>query len=211
MARQKAQRIAEANNLPNIFSFENAKPDVWSKYFGNDNPIILEIGCGTGVYARELATLFPERNYIGIDYQGERLWQGATNALENKQTNVAFVRGYVDAIVDYFSTHSINEIWITFPDPQPRGKWAKKRLTAPAFLERYRTLLKPDGVIHLKTDNHGLFLYTEETIQREGWVIQEKIEGIYNHPHSPELDIKTVFESRYLQEGKPIHYLRFSR
>jgi len=209
MARQKAQRIAEANELPIIFSFEHAKPTVWHTYFGNTHPIILEIGCGTGIYTRELAKLSSDKNFIGIDYQGERLWQGATQALEEKQANVAFIRGYVDHITDYFSPNSIEEIWITFPDPQPRGKWAKKRLTAPAFLERYKTILKSDGAIHLKTDNHGLFLYTEETIQREGWVMQEKIEDIYNHPHSTELDIKTVFESRYLQEGKPIYYLRF--
>lgn len=208
--RKKAERLVEVDTFSNVFTPYTGAPGVWREYFGNNNPIILELACGTGAYTTGLAERHPEKNYIGIDYQGERIWRGATTALEHNLTNVAFLRCYIDHILEYFDEGSIDEIWITFPDPQlRRKKWIKKRLTHPRFLAYYKTLLKPGGILHLKTDSPELFDYTKETLPELAFSIERALTDVPEEcTEIPELNIRTTFEQRHRADKKPIFYLR---
>src|SRR5688572_4723017 len=136
-----------------------------SDFFQNDKPIVLEIGCGKGEYTVGMANLFPDKNFIGVDIKGARLWKGSTDAEENGLTNVAFLRAYVQHLAEHFAENEISEIWITFPDPQPRLGDIKKRLTSPRFMALYKSILRPGGIVHFKTDNLELFDYTLELLQ----------------------------------------------
>lgn len=210
--REKAIKIEQANNMPHVFYKEKiATNSEWQDIIGAAKKLILELGCGTGKYTTELARMFPDTTFIGVDYQGERIWRGATTATQDKLDNVFFLRAYIDHITEYLPNKSVDEIWLTFPDPQlRRKKWIKKRLTAPAFIERYKQILKPGGLIHLKTDNKVLFDYTHEMIQELGLKLIASIEDIHaQETIDPRLDIETVFEKRYKQQGLPIYYLSF--
>lgn len=183
-------------------------------FFKRDAPLVLELGCGGGEYTVGLAQLRPEKNYIGIDIKGARIWRGAKTAKEMGLTNVGFVRTHVDHILRCFGPHEVSEIWLTFSDPQI-GK-ARKRLTSPLFLNRYKEILKPDGLIHLKTDSPLLYEYTLEQIAEHKLPIHENSAEVYaelvprvSAEEQAVLNIKTYYEQMWLEEGRKIHYVRF--
>lgn len=183
-------------------------------FFKRDAPLVLELGCGGGEYTVGLAQLRPEKNYIGIDIKGARIWRGAKAAHEMKLANVGFLRTHVDHILRCFGPQEVDEIWLTFSDPQI-GK-ARKRLTSPLFLARYKEILKPGGRIHLKTDSPLLYEYTLEQIALHDLHTEESSPDVYAdlvHRVSPEeqavLNIRTFYESMWLEEGRIIHYVRF--
>lgn len=174
--------------------------------FGNDNPIVLELGCGKGEYTVSLAEKFPEKNYIGIDIKGARLWKGAKYATVNNLPNVAFLRTRVEFIESLFAAGEVSEIWITFADPQERKP--KKRLTHPLFLERYRKFLAPGGIVHLKTDSRLLHYFTLEMAKVNSLEVIEHNDDIYGSGRADELlSIKTFYEQNFLAQGIPITYL----
>jgi tRNA (guanine-N7-)-methyltransferase len=181
----------------------------WHKdFFFNENPIILELGCGKGEYTVGLAEKYPGKNFIGIDFKGARLWRGARTVQEQKMKNVAFIRTQVDHITKFFIPGEISEIWITFPDPQP-GK-ERKRLTAPLFLDRYKMLLCPEGVLHLKTDNQDFYNYTLQIITRHQHQVLYSTNDLYHSGCSEEvISIQTYYEKMWLNIGKKICYIKF--
>ena len=176
--------------------------------FHNNNPIVLELGCGKGEYTVTLALHSPEKNFIGIDIKGARLWRGAKTATEKQLQHVAFIRTRIDFIESFFAPHEIDEIWITFPDPQPKA--ARKRLTSPLFLTRYRKFLKPGGYIHLKTDSRLLHDYTKALAVHNHLKVWESSTDIYGSGFAGDvLSIKTHYEQLFLKKGIPITYLKF--
>ncbi len=195
-----------------VFGQDHRLKGHWkSDFFGNDNPVVLELGCGRGEYTVALAERFPDRNFIGVDVKGARLWRGAKTATENGMRNVAFLRTRIEFIGSCFAPDEVDEIWITFPDPQLRKNRVKKRLTAPLFLERYTRFLRADGSIHLKTDSRHLHEYTKAVVERNGLPVEACCADIYGTGFADELlSIKTTYEKRFLAEGLPITYLKFS-
>ncbi len=185
---------------------------MWNeKVFHNDHPIILELGCGKGDYALALAQRYPEKNFIGIDLKGARLFIAAQNALELQADNVVFIRMHAEEIAEVFAKEEVAEIWIPFPDPYPKSARANKRLTSAKYINLYRQILVKNAAIHLKTDSEKLFEFTSETLQQENCKIQEMSWDIYQKAHIDELlDIQTTFEKRHLLDGKKIKYVRFS-
>lgn len=184
----------------------------WNKdFFKNDNPITVELACGRGEYTVGLAKLFPDRNYIGVDIKGERIWKGSTTATENNLTNAAFLRTMILLVENFFAEGEISEIWITFPDPRPRVRDIKRRLTSARFLSIYKRLLKPGGYVRLKTDNTGFYQFTlEELSQRDDIVDLTFTDDVYNSELRPEcFDIKTKYEQMFAAKGERIKYLRF--
>tara|TARA_R110002049_G_scaffold28018_2_gene96339 strand:+ start:50527 stop:51192 length:666 start_codon:yes stop_codon:yes gene_type:complete len=183
----------------------------WKSHFGNDNPIVLELGCGKGEYTVGLAQRSKDKNFIGIDIKGARLWRGAKTALEENLPNVAFLRTQIELIDDLFAPGEIAEIWITFPDPQIKYKRTKHRMTNRFFLEKYKQILKSKGVVHLKTDSEFMHGYTLGLIQGLGLEILYANHDVYKNAGSPDavLEIQTFYESQYLEKGKPITYIQF--
>jgi len=181
----------------------------WGKdFFFNTNPIILELACGKGEYTVGLAEKYPPKNFIGIDFKGARLWRGAKTVQEKEMKNVAFIRTQVDHVNKFFGPGEISEIWITFPDPQP-GK-ERKRLTAPLFLDRYRILLCPEGVLHLKTDDLDFFNYTLEIIRQYHHPLLYSTDDLYHSSCSEDvISIRTFYENMWLEIGKKICYIKF--
>jgi tRNA (guanine-N7-)-methyltransferase len=157
MARRKLKHFAEMAALPNVLEYPENMPGKWAEHFGNNNPLVLELGCGTGAYTISLAERYPDKNFIGVDIKGARMWHGATAAHQDGKTNVAFLRIVIENIAEYFAPNEVSEIWITFPDPHPREGKARKRLCSPRFHEIYRKFIQPVGKLHLKTDNQELF------------------------------------------------------
>ncbi len=179
-----------------------------SDFFKNDNPIVLELGCGKGEYAVELGKHFPNKNFIGIDIKGARLFTGARQSLEAGMSNVAFIRSRIELIERFFAEDEVDEIWITFPDPQM--KKTRKRLTATNFIEKYRLFLKKDGLIHLKTDSDFLFNYTDLMVKENDFEVIEQSDDIYAQKEVSELlNIKTYYEHQWLGRGKLIKYICF--
>lgn len=181
------------------------------KYFENDNSVVVELGCGKGEYTVGLARRHPEKNFVGIDIKGARFWRGAKTALEENLNNVAFVRTQIELVDHIFSKNEIDEIWITFPDPQIKYKRTKHRMTNPEFLEKYKRVLKPDGMIHLKTDSEFMHGYTLGLLQGLGHDILYSHHDIYVNHEAPKevVEIQTFYERQYLDQGKPITYLKF--
>ena len=180
-------------------------------FFGNPNPIVLELGCGRGEYTVSLAERFSDRNFIGVDIKGARLWRGAKTATENAMPNVAFLRTRIEFINALFAEGEVSEIWITFPDPQLKTRRARKRLTSPVYLAYYARLLEPGGAINLKTDSKHLYAYTDEVIRRFGLPCEVSEPDIYGTGYADEvLSIKTAYETLFLGMGLPITYTRFS-
>ncbi|MGN6178055.1 MAG: tRNA (guanosine(46)-N7)-methyltransferase TrmB [Mucilaginibacter sp.] len=214
MGKDKLKRFAEVATFSNVFQLDAGKElkGQWGReFFKNNNPVVLELACGKGEYSVNLARMFPQKNFIGVDYKGNRIWRGAKTALEENVSNVAFLRIQIENILDYFANGEVDEVWITFPDPQPQLSREKKRLTSPRFLEKYKEILKPGGFMNLKTDNDGLHAYTAEKIDELGLKLYVKTEDLYHSPYADEvLSIKTYYEKKYLNDNKNINYLRFS-
>ena len=183
----------------------------WRKhFFKNDNPIVLELGCGKGEYTVGLAKNFPEKNYLGIDIKGARIWAGASQALDEKLINVGFLRIRIDWIEMCFNSNEVDEIWITFPDPQIKKNRTTKRLTHPIFLKKYNNILKSNSKIHLKTDSQFLHGFTLGVIAGENHTLEDSTEDLYNSVELRDCSkIQTFYENMFLNKGMPITYLRF--
>jgi tRNA (guanine-N7-)-methyltransferase len=211
MGQKKLARFAELKTFRNVLEFPSGMAGKWNEFFKNDHPITLELACGKGEYAIGLSQLYPERNYIGIDQKGNRLWVGARLSLEKSLENVAFLRTQIDQIAEYFSRDEVAEIWITFPDPQLRFSKAKKRLTHPKFLRLYQQFLIPGGLIHVKTDSPDLYSFTKLVISEYGCLLHADIENVYSQAAiEPALTIKTHYEALDISGSNRIHYLCFS-
>lgn len=182
-----------------------------SNFFKNDNPIIIELGCGKGEYTIGLAQRNPNVNYIGIDVKGARFWRGAKTAVETGMNNVGFVRTQIELIEDIFSSQEVSEIWITFPDPQIKYKRTKHRMTNSDFLKMYKRILKPDGAVNLKTDSEFMHGYTLGLLHGEGHKVLYANHNVYKNEGSPSevTEIQTFYENQYLEINKPITYIRF--
>ncbi|MEO5980429.1 MAG: tRNA (guanosine(46)-N7)-methyltransferase TrmB [Chryseolinea sp.] len=193
-------------------NYDSMKGNWRSKYFKNDNPVTLELGCGRGEYTVNLAKAFPEKNFIGVDIKGERIWKGSTLAEENNLTNVAFLRTPILLIENFFLSEEVDEIWITFPDPRPRKRDIKRRLTSTRYLELYKKIIKPASFIRLKTDNTDLFNFTLETLQARTDVRELKFtDDLYASDLRPEcFDIRTKYEEQFSARGEKIKYLRYT-
>ena len=185
---------------------------VWARdFFKNNHPIVLELGCGKGEYTVNLAKEYPDKNFIGVDIKGARFWRGAKTALEEQIPNAAFLRTQIELIDNLFAQGEVSEIWITFPDPQIKYKRTKHRLTNQDFLAKYRHILSPEGLIHLKTDSEYLHGYTLGLLHGMGHEILYANHHIYRNEGAPKevLTIQTTYEKQYLAQGKPITYIRF--
>ncbi len=194
-----------------IFRRDHPLKGRWNDdFFGNGNPIILELGCGRGEYTVAMGKMFPEKNFIGVDIKGARMWRGAKTATEEAMGNVGFLRTRIEFIASFFAKGEVEEIWITFPDPQLRKNRVKKRLTAPEFLALYARFLRADGRINLKTDSRHLHDYTLAVACENHLPVDEACADIYGLGRADELlSIRTTYESRFLAEGRDITYLRF--
>ena len=211
MGQKKLVRFAELETFSNVLQYPVAMQGTWHQHFGNSHPIVLELACGKGEYALGLAQLYPNKNFIGIDQKGNRLWVGAKKATSHHLKNVAFLRIQIDRITDFFATEEVEEIWITFPDPQLRVSKAKKRLTHPKFLRLYYQLLVPGGKIHLKTDSPDLYQFTKRVIGMYGCPLHHDFEDLYAEPGiPPELHIKTHYEGLDIAGSRKVYYLCFS-
>lgn len=214
MGKDKLRKFAEIATFSNVLELDAGKvmKGQWGqKQFGNNKPIVLELACGKGEYTVNLARLFPERNFIGVDYKGNRIWRGAKTALEEGIPNVAFLRMQIETILEYFERDEVSEIWITFPDPQPSIRRMKKRLTYPTFLQKYQHILRPGSPMHLKTDNDGLHEYTIEALNELGIQPLLQTTDLYHSELVDDvLSIKTYYEQKYLAVDKNINYLKWN-
>jgi tRNA (guanine-N7-)-methyltransferase len=211
MGQKKLIRFAELKTFSNVLQYPENIKGKWNEFFHNNNPVILELACGKGEYAVGLGQLYPQKNFIGIDQKGNRIWVGAKKALQLNLTNVAFLRIQIDRINEYFKTNEISDIWITFPDPHLRTGKAKKRLTHPKFLRLYKQFLAPNGFIHLKTDSPHLYRFTKLIIEKYNCNLLEDVDDLYRNDNIiNELKIKTHYESLDIAGSNRIHYLRFS-
>jgi tRNA (guanine-N7-)-methyltransferase len=218
MAKRKLQNFAELETFEHVIQHPFEKDDFdhplkgkWaSEFFKNNKPITLELGCGKGEYTVALAQKHPERNFLGVDIKGSRIWRGAKTALEENMQNVGFIRTQIDRITNFFNESEVDEIWVTFPDPQPQKTRTRKRLTSPPFLDRYRQLLKPGGIVNLKTDSAFLFAYTEEVIAEQNLEVLRISHDIdKDFPGDELLEIRTFYEMKFRQTGVPINYVKF--
>jgi len=211
MGQKKLARFAEIGEFPNVLQYPKNMQGAWRSFFRNENPIVLELACGKGEYAVGLGRMFPQNNYIGIDLKGNRIWVGAKQALQEGLANIAFLRSQIDVVDHYFSAGEVDEIWITFPDPQLRTSRAKKRLTHPKFLRLFQKVMKPGAPIHLKTDSPTLYSFTKLVIEMYGLKLQSDIEDVYAEEKlDPALEIKTHYENLDIANSKRVHYLRFT-
>lgn len=225
--RNKLQKFAELLTFPNVYENFNPKAPqlhglngapvrlrgAWcSRHFHNDNPIVLELACGRGEYTLEMGRNSPNRNFIGVDIKGARIWKGAGTALEEDLENVAFLRTRIEQLELFFAPGEISEIWVTFPDPFLQKSKANRRLTAPRFLDTYKALLREDGLVHLKTDELNLYHFTLEVLETyPGAQLLYQCDDIYalQELPMPELEIKTYYEQMHLKAQKTIKYIRF--
>ncbi len=219
-SKNKLKRFKENETFSNVIQptrqeAENdgleLKGNWGKKFFKNDRPIVLELGCGKGEYSVGLARRHPEKNFLGIDIKGARFWRGAKTALENNLENVGFLRTQIELIDLLFDENEVDEIWITFPDPQIKYKRTKHRLTNKEFLDKYKKILKPNGVIHLKTDSEFMYGYTLGLLHGLKEEVEYAHHDVYGNEHSPKdvVEIQTYYEGQYLEEDKHITYLRF--
>jgi tRNA (guanine-N7-)-methyltransferase len=211
MAQKKLIRFAELETFPNVLQHPQNMQGNWHAFFQNNHPITLELACGKGEYAVGLGRLYAERNFIGIDIKGNRIWKGAKTALNEGLKNVAFLRTQIDQLQDYFAGDEVSEIWITFPDPQLRFSKMKKRLTHPKFLRLYKNILQKGGIIHLKTDSPDLYKFTKTVIDVYGLTTISDKDDLYKDDNiSDELKIKTYYESLDIAQSNKVHYLAFT-
>ncbi|MES2328254.1 MAG: tRNA (guanosine(46)-N7)-methyltransferase TrmB [Bacteroidota bacterium] len=210
MGQKKLIRFEAIKHFPNVLEYPQDMRGKWKEFFKNDSALTLELACGKGEYAIGLGRLYSERNFIGIDIKGNRIWRGAKTALDEGLPNIAFVRSHIDKITDYFIPGEVSEIWITFPDPQLRGSRAKKRLTHPKFLRLYQQVLKENGLIHLKTDSPDLYQFTLAVIHLFELELVEHTDQVYaQETVKPELMIKTHYEGLDIAQSNRIHYISF--
>ncbi|HEU5147218.1 MAG TPA: tRNA (guanosine(46)-N7)-methyltransferase TrmB [Chryseosolibacter sp.] len=211
--QERFRIIEERQNViePSKPSYETIKGKWRQDFFKNENPLTIELACGRGEYTIGLAKLFPERNFIGVDIKGERIWKGSTMALEEKLVNAGFLRTQILALENFFEPAEVNEIWLTFPDPRPRKRDVKRRLTSPRFMDMYKNILQKSGYLRLKTDNTQLFEYTLEQLQMRSDISDLAFTAdVYNSDFKNEcFDIKTRYEQEFSQKGEKIKYLRF--
>ena len=212
--RKKLKRFKD--NRENKVLIEPGKPFFektkghWHTFFGNKNPIVLELGCGTGRYAVTLAKKTPCQNFIGVDIKGARMWVGAETAKEQQLKNVAFLRIRIDRLTQFFAPGEVAEIHVTFPDPRPKVRDAKRRLTSKNFLNIYRQVIKTGGLIHVKTDNHALYEDALAVIASFAYPIIASTNNVYTtHPNIIHAQIQTVYEERFLAAGRTIRYVAF--
>ncbi len=217
-SKNKLKRFKENETFSNVI--QPTREDItsgfefkgkWNTFFKKAQPIVLELGCGKGEYTVGLAQRNSDKNYIGIDIKGARFWRGAKSAQEDNLENVGFLRTQIELIDLLFDENEVDEIWITFPDPQIKYKRTKHRLTNPIFLQKYKHILKPNGVVHLKTDSEYMHGYTLGLLQGEGHEILYSNHDVYKNAGSPSevLEIQTFYENQYLEQGKPITYIQF--
>ncbi len=203
-------RFEAIKSYPHVLEYPECMPGNWNTFFKNEHPITLELACGRGEYAVGLSRLYPARNFIGVDIKGNRIYIGARQVLNEGLNNAAFLRTHIDKIGTYFNKGEVEDIWITFPDPQLRTSRAKKRLTHPRFLRLYQQILSREGCIHLKTDSPGLYAFTMQVIDLYKLPLIEQCDDIYKEPGlKAELTIKTHYELLDIAKSNKIHYLRF--
>jgi len=219
LGKNKLERFAENETFEHFFqpSFQDLvsgfplKGKWHADFFGNNNPIIIEIGCGKGEYTVNLAEKYPATNFIGLDKKGARLWRGGKTSKENKLSNVAFIRTRIEQLEHIFSPGEVDEIWITFPEPQPSKE--RKRFTSPQFIERFRKIMKPDGIIHLKTDSDLFYAFTLRVIKEDGHELLYSNDDLYSNPDDYRIKdviaIQTFYEKMWLAEGFKIKYLEY--
>lgn len=211
MAQKKLQRFTDLKTFTNVLEYPDGMKDKWNAFFKNKNPLILELACGRGEYTVGMAQLFAEQNFIGVDVKGNRMYIGAKKCLAENISNAGFLRTQIEKLAEYFAPGEVDEIWITFPDPQLRTSKAKKRLTHPRFLRLYQQILKPGGYIHLKTDSPDLYHFTKRIAKLYELIIVEDSDNVYAVPAvKEELKIKTHYESLDIAQSKKIHYLKFT-
>ena len=219
-SKNKLKRFNENDTFSNVFqpsreelvnSTFKLKGNWRTEAFKNSNPLVLELGCGKGEYTVALAKKYPNINFVGIDIKGARFWRGAKTAIEESIPNVAFLRTQIELIDHAFAENEVDEIWITFPDPQIKYKRTKHRMTNATFLERYKQILKPEGVVNLKTDSEFMHGYTLGLLHGAGHDVLYANHNVYKQEGSPEdvTSIQTFYESQYLEQNKPITYIRF--
>ena len=214
--RRKKERFEEIEALENVLQpgkelFENIKGEWNAKFFKNNNPLVVELACGKGEYTVGLAKEFQDRNHIGVDIKGDRIWNGSKSSYENKLTNVGFLRTKIELLENFFAEQEITELWITFPDPRPKDRDIKRRLTSPRFLNIYKNLVKENGWVKFKTDNSPLFDYTLEILSERNDI--SNLQYTHNLYESKFMDehhgIKTNFENKFYELGEDIKYLKF--
>jgi tRNA (guanine-N7-)-methyltransferase len=211
MAQKKLERFAAIKTFSNVLEYPANMKGSWHGFFKNNNPVILELACGRGEYTVGLSQLHPHHNFIGVDVKGNRMFIGAKKCLAENLTNAGFLRTQIEKLTDYFDAGEVDEIWITFPDPQLRISKAKKRLTHPRFLRLYQQILKPGGFIHLKTDSPDLYRFTKTVAELYDLSIVEDSDNVYGEAIvKEELKIKTHYESLDIAQSKKIHYLKFT-
>ena len=217
MGKNKLEKFADMAGYPHVFEYPYSVADNvpfgmrgnWhERFFKNDHPIVLELGCGRGEYTVGLGRMFPGKNFIGVDIKGARMWTGATESLEAGMTNVAFLRTNIEIIDRFFAPGEVSEIWLTFSDPQM--KKATKRLTSTYFMERYRKFLVDNGIVHLKTDSNFMFTYTRYMFEKNGLPVRVMTEDLYHSGMADDiLSIKTYYEQQWLDRGLNIKYIKF--
>ncbi len=216
MGRSKLDKFRDNDFRDNVIQagkplFESIKGKWRSLYFNNDNPLVVELACGKGDYTVGLARLFPGMNFIGVDIKGSRIWTGSASADREGLKNAAFLRTHILELEKYFEENEVDSIWITFPDPRPKERDVRKRLTSPRFLEIYRKVVKPDGQVFLKTDNMKLFQYSLDVIRNTDWADSpEYTDDLYSSDLAGDhFGLMTNYEKRFLEEGIKIKYLKF--
>lgn len=210
MGQKKLVRFAELTTFPNVLQYPEGMAGKWADFFGNNGPITLELACGKGEYTVGLAQLHPDRNFLGVDQKGNRIWVGARKCIQQGLKNAGFLRSQIDQIASYFAPGEVAEIWITFPDPQLRLSKIRKRLTHPKFLRLYQQILKSGGCIHLKTDSPDLYQFTKLVTEMYGCEVETDIDDLYAEPDLlPEWKIKTHYESLDIAGSQRVHYLKF--
>tara|TARA_R110000868_G_scaffold1211_2_gene9332 strand:+ start:52926 stop:53582 length:657 start_codon:yes stop_codon:yes gene_type:complete len=216
MPKVKEKRMEDIRALDNVFEWSDynsknpfPKGEWNSKIFQNEHPLVLELACGKGEYSVGLGRFHPQKNYIGFDIKGNRIWVGAMKAKEETLENIRFFRAYIDHLDQFFAEKEIDEVWIIFPDPQLKKD--RKKLTSPKFLELYRPLLKSGATINLKTDSPELYEFTKEVIKGEKLILHRDVADVYKEfPNDPDLSIRTYYEGLHLKKGRTIRFLSFS-